>query len=515
MRDRSRPFTPDRRWVRSTDWRCCWPARVSLMPPRSRATSRRGSTFSYTLSAIARARDRCARSRRSRRTASPPCGGPAMASCACPHGYGSDSDERRGGWSARGGPRGELRGLRAVRSSNRVAGFARGTSRSARARRCELAPTALAMGVAARRLHRRGRDAERHDALAPRWVRRGGRARSIPDRALPSRGRSVASSTCDDASAARDRSGAAIGCLASRGAPSGMRRFDRSPGATTVRRSAPSVRPRGSARSGAANFCASRRRPARANRARDARDGHRVTFAVRPRRDPGRSRRRSPRVRGAPRRGDSCAHRGRALAGRASRAGGARARGLSRAHGPVARGHARTTDWTVRPDPRRCRPRGDRCAREPPRGRRSASLIALGAVLAATSLIAAVMASRPRSAVGMRLAQLTPRAHAPRLVRSVLVTRDLAQSGLGWSESDLLRAKIVGALAGATLAAAMSLVAPIGPLLVVAAAYTGFILPTLRVDRAAGHRRSEAEHALVTLVEWAEALVASSRPIEA
>jgi len=125
------------------------------------------------------------------------------------------------------------------------------------------------------------------------------------------------------------------------------------------------------------------------------------------------------------------------------------------------------------------------------------------------------MASRPRSAVGMRLAQLTPRAHAPRLVRSVLVTRDLAQSGLGWSESDLLRAKIVGALAGAALAAAMSLVAPIGPLVVVAAAYTGFILPTLRVDRAARHRRSEAEHALVTLVEWAEALVASSRPIEA
>jgi pilus assembly protein TadC len=70
-------------------------------------------------------------------------------------------------------------------------------------------------------------------------------------------------------------------------------------------------------------------------------------------------------------------------------------------------------------------------------------------------------------------------------------------------------------LTGAALAAVLSVIAPIGPLVVVAAAYAGFILPTLRVDRAAADRRSEAEHALVTLVEWAEALVASGRPVEA
>ena len=142
-------------------------------------------------------------------------------------------------------------------------------------------------------------------------------------------------------------------------------------------------------------------------------------------------------------------------------------------------------------------------------------MIVLGAVLGATSFIAAVLASRPRSAVGMRLAQLAPRAGTPRLVRSVLVTKDLAQSGLGWSENDLVRAKIVAALAGAAFTAVMSLIAPIGPLVVVAVAYAGFILPTLRVDRAAARRRSEAEHSLVTLVEWAEALVASGRPTEA
>ena len=114
----------------------------------------------------------------------------------------------------------------------------------------------------------------------------------------------------------------------------------------------------------------------------------------------------------------------------------------------------------------------------------------------------------------MRLAQVAPRGHTPRLARSLLITGELAQSGLGWSESDLVRAKFVGALSGAAFGATVSLIAPIGPLVVVAAAYAGFILPTLRVDRAAAHRRSEAEHALVTLVEWAEALVASGRPVE-
>lgn len=102
----------------------------------------------------------------------------------------------------------------------------------------------------------------------------------------------------------------------------------------------------------------------------------------------------------------------------------------------------------------------------------------------------------------------------PSLVRSVLVTRDLVQSGLGWSEGELVRAKIVAALVSAALAAAIGLFAPIGPLVFVAAGYAGFILPTLRVDRAAARRRSEAAHALVTLVEWAEALVASGRPVE-
>ena len=77
-----------------------------------------------------------------------------------------------------------------------------------------------------------------------------------------------------------------------------------------------------------------------------------------------------------------------------------------------------------------------------------------------------------------------------------------------------MRAKFVAGLTGAAAAAALSLIVPIGPVVVVAAAYVGFIAPTLRVDRASADRRAEAERALVTLVEWAEALVASGRPVE-
>jgi len=141
-------------------------------------------------------------------------------------------------------------------------------------------------------------------------------------------------------------------------------------------------------------------------------------------------------------------------------------------------------------------------------------VIVAGAVLAATGVTAAILASRSRSAVGKRLARLAPRPQTPRLVRSALVTPDLAQSGLGWGEGDLVRAKIVAALAGASIAAAAALIVPIGPLIVAVAGYAGFILPTIRVDRAAARRRATADRALVTLVEWAEALVASGRPIE-
>jgi len=141
-------------------------------------------------------------------------------------------------------------------------------------------------------------------------------------------------------------------------------------------------------------------------------------------------------------------------------------------------------------------------------------LIIVGTLLVATSFAAAVLASRPRSAVGKRLAQLAPRAQLPQRLGSVLINRELAESGLGWTAVELLRAKIVLGLGAAAAAAAIALIVPVGFFVVAAAGYAGFIAPTLRVERVAAFRRAEADDAVVALVEWAEALVASGRPIE-
>ncbi len=130
------------------------------------------------------------------------------------------------------------------------------------------------------------------------------------------------------------------------------------------------------------------------------------------------------------------------------------------------------------------------------------------------AVISGLLASRPRSAVLRRLASFAPRATAPARLSSLLDTRALARSGLGWGEDALLRAKLVLGLACSAVVAATTVVVPIGPFFVAVAAYAGFVAPTLFVGRAAGRRREEAERALVTLVEWTEALVASGRPIE-
>jgi Flp pilus assembly protein TadB len=116
--------------------------------------------------------------------------------------------------------------------------------------------------------------------------------------------------------------------------------------------------------------------------------------------------------------------------------------------------------------------------------------------------------------VRVRLARLAPRAKVPTRIRSLFLPADLELSGLEWNEGELLRAKILCAGAGATLAAVVAAALPIGGIVVVAAAYAGFVGPSLYVERAAARRRSEAERALLTLVEWAEALVTSGRPIE-
>ena len=135
-------------------------------------------------------------------------------------------------------------------------------------------------------------------------------------------------------------------------------------------------------------------------------------------------------------------------------------------------------------------------------------------MLATLSVATGILATRPRSRVIARLARIAPRGDAPSRLRALVSHRSLGQSGFGWTETQLLGAKAIGALAAAALASAAALLVPIGPAVVAAAAYGGFVAPSIVVERAAARRRRDADAAIVTVVEWAEALVASGRPVE-
>jgi Flp pilus assembly protein TadB len=138
----------------------------------------------------------------------------------------------------------------------------------------------------------------------------------------------------------------------------------------------------------------------------------------------------------------------------------------------------------------------------------------VGALLAGCAVAAAVIGTRTPSTVGRRLARLAPRPPT-RARTSVLVAKQaLRQSGLGWSEAQVLAAKALCALVCAALAALAGQVLGTGPVVLVAAAYGGFVFPSAYIDRRAAARIAESERALVTLVECLEALVASGRPVE-
>ena len=129
-------------------------------------------------------------------------------------------------------------------------------------------------------------------------------------------------------------------------------------------------------------------------------------------------------------------------------------------------------------------------------------------------MAAGILATRPRSRIVARLARIAPGGEVPSRLRRLVSHRALSQSGLGWTEAQLLAAKAIGAVAGAALASAFTLIVPIGPVVLAAAAYGGFVAPSILVERAAARRRRAADGAIVTVVEWAEALVASGRPVE-
>lgn len=140
-----------------------------------------------------------------------------------------------------------------------------------------------------------------------------------------------------------------------------------------------------------------------------------------------------------------------------------------------------------------------------------------GAVAAAGCVVLFILGAAPRSRVASRLDVLRPPgASALASLRNVRLIdpATLRASGLDILVEQFVAAKIALALVGALLAAVVAWLVPIGPLVVVGAAYVGFVLPSLIVERRAGLRRREAERAIASFVEWTHALVVSGRPMD-
>lgn len=144
-------------------------------------------------------------------------------------------------------------------------------------------------------------------------------------------------------------------------------------------------------------------------------------------------------------------------------------------------------------------------------------MIVMGAAAAAACVALLILAAMPRSRIAARLDVFRP--STTRLLGrlrgfELLAPPTLRASGLRIVPEQLAAMKIASALLLALLAALISLVLPIGALVVIAAAYGGFILPSVVVERRAALRTHEAERAIASLVEWTHALVLSGRPVD-
>ena len=141
----------------------------------------------------------------------------------------------------------------------------------------------------------------------------------------------------------------------------------------------------------------------------------------------------------------------------------------------------------------------------------------LGAAAAAACVVLLILAAAPRSRVASRLNALRP--PTARVLGGLRGLRlidpaTLTASGFGITTEQVVAAKLAGALVCALLGAVIGLVVPIGALVVVAAAYGGFILPSIVMEHRAAMRMREAETATGSFVEWTHALVVSGRPVE-
>ena len=122
----------------------------------------------------------------------------------------------------------------------------------------------------------------------------------------------------------------------------------------------------------------------------------------------------------------------------------------------------------------------------------------IGALSAGAAVALAIAASRGASHIERRIEWMT---HAPRT--SIARVRD---DGLGL--------RVACGLAGAALGCAIAWSAG-GFFAIPIASGAGWVVGAIAVDRRSAACRAEDDRAMVTLIEWLYALVASGRPVEA
>lgn len=125
----------------------------------------------------------------------------------------------------------------------------------------------------------------------------------------------------------------------------------------------------------------------------------------------------------------------------------------------------------------------------------------VGALAAGAAVALALLALRGMSGVERRLRSLEP-------------TRS-RRSKHARARDQLAVARVTAALGGCLFGCAIGWALGLGLLPIPFATYAGLVAPAVIADRRAAGARRDAQRAVVTLVEWLHALVASGRPIEA
>ena len=140
-------------------------------------------------------------------------------------------------------------------------------------------------------------------------------------------------------------------------------------------------------------------------------------------------------------------------------------------------------------------------------------MITSGALLAGLSVVAAIVAVRRSSRVERRLALLVPALGENARWRPVS-DRDLDQSAVRRTQTEIATAKVIGLLMGAVIGGIVGNLLGVGAVVALACAYGGFVLPSLVVEHRAEARRRAADRPITMLLERLEALTRAGRPAE-